>query len=592
MLSRIFNRKCSASDNFNSAHEDKILNEDMEFISMNSLDNTEDSDVTSFSLDAIEDDLQVSARALKTSSSEVATAINEQFVLLKQIKADGAELKGQAEQASRNAAELANSIENLTSSSTEIGSQVNHSTILAEEAMGVADDVNHGVSELKSAISDIAEVVRLISDIASQTNLLALNATIEAARAGDAGRGFAIVASEVKSLAVETQNATDRISANIERLQASSETSITSVNRIIEVIGNIKPSFAAVEEAVHRQTSTTNELSKMAGETAAFVGEVTSRVDTIDTAAAEAAEGGQRARQSASRLDSDVAALGNRFTMLLRQSAQGDRRKSDRFPVKLRGNAKTASGSASIETRDLSAGGALITSRDPLEVRSGQTLSLILDHLGSVEAKVVGLSDAGLHCAFLSPGDTFASRLNQKLADIRASYDELVQRAQTGAERISASMERLIETNRLTRDALFDTNYAPISGTNPQQLDTRYVRELEDVLPAIQEEILSSASNMTFCAAVDRNGYLPVHNKIYSKPQNPEDPVWNAANCRNKRIFDDRAGLSAGRNTRPFLIQTYARDMGNGTVVWMTEVDAPIIVNGRHWGGFRTAYKM
>ncbi|WP_244303534.1 methyl-accepting chemotaxis protein [Roseibium sediminis] len=559
---------------------------------MNSLGNTEADDVTAFSLDAIEDDLQVSARALKTSSSEVTTAINEQFALLEQIGTDSAQLKDQAAQASRNAAELANSIENLTSSSTEIGTQVNHSTILAEEAMGVADDVNQGVGELKSAISDIAEVVRLISDIASQTNLLALNATIEAARAGDAGRGFAIVASEVKSLAVETQNATDRISANIERLQASSETSITSVNRIIEVIGNIKPSFAAVEEAVHRQTSTTTELSKMAGETAAFVGEVTSRVNTIDTAARQAAEGGQRARQSADKLDNDVAALGNRFTMLLRQSAQGDRRKSDRFPVKLRGNIKTASGSSSIETRDLSAGGALITSRDPLNIRPNQTISLILDHLGSVEAKVVGQSDAGLHCAFLAPGDTFASRLDQKLKDIRASYDELVQRAQTGAERISASMERLIETKRLTTEALFDTNYNPISGTNPQQLDTRYVRELEGVLPTIQEEILASAANMTFCAAVDRNGYLPVHNKIYSKPQNPEDPVWNAANCRNKRIFDDRAGLSAGRNTRPFLIQTYARDMGNGTVVWMTEVDAPILVNGRHWGGFRTAYKM
>ncbi|MFN3499698.1 MAG: chemotaxis protein, partial [Pannonibacter indicus] len=97
---------------------------------------------------------------------------------------------------------------------------------------------------------------------------------------------------------------------------------------------------------------------------------------------------------------------------------------------------------------------------------------------------------------------------------------------------------------------------------------------------------------MIFCVAIDRNGYLPVHNKAYSHPQRPDDPVWNAANCRNKRIFDDRAGLSAARNTRPVLVQSYARDMGNGNVVWLQEVDAPITVCGIHWGGFRTAYKL
>jgi methyl-accepting chemotaxis protein len=96
---------------------------------------------------------------------------------------------------------------------------------------------------------------------------------------------------------------------------------------------------------------------------------------------------------------------------------------------------------------------------------------------------------------------------------------------------------------------------------------------------------------MVFCAAVDRNGYLPVHNLVFSKPQRPGDPVWNAANARNRRIFDDRAGLGAARNTRPFLVQAYHRDMGGGVTVLMKEIDAPILVRGRHWGGFRTAYK-
>jgi methyl-accepting chemotaxis protein len=97
---------------------------------------------------------------------------------------------------------------------------------------------------------------------------------------------------------------------------------------------------------------------------------------------------------------------------------------------------------------------------------------------------------------------------------------------------------------------------------------------------------------MAFCAMIDTNGYLPVHNKIYSHPQRPGDATWNTANSRNRRIFNDAAGLAAGRNQRAYLIQSYARDMGNGNTVMMREIDVPIRIKGRHWGGFRTAYRL
>ena len=90
-------------------------------------------------------------------------------------------------------------------------------------------------------------------------------------------------------------------------------------------------------------------------------------------------------------------------------------------------------------------------------------------------------------------------------------------------------------------------------------------------------------------AAVDPNGYLPTHNRKFSQAQGP-DPAWNTANCRNRRIFDDRVGLKAGRNTEPFLLQVYRRDMGGGVFRMMKDVSAPIRVRGRHWGGLRLAY--
>ncbi len=95
-----------------------------------------------------------------------------------------------------------------------------------------------------------------------------------------------------------------------------------------------------------------------------------------------------------------------------------------------------------------------------------------------------------------------------------------------------------------------------------------------------------------FGFAIDRNGWVPVHNRKCSLPQRPGDPAWNSLHCRNLRIFDDRAGLAAARNVRPSLIQTYNRDLGSGVFALMKEVDAPIRIFERHWGGFRMGYEL
>lgn len=158
-----------------------------------------------------------------------------------------------------------------------------------------------------------------------------------------------------------------------------------------------------------------------------------------------------------------------------------------------------------------------------------------------------------------------------------------------GAARLSALLETAVASGRLSMADLFDERYAPVAGSNPQQHLARFTALADELFPEVQEALLALDPKVVFCAAVDRNGYLPTHNAKFSKPQGP-DPVWNAANCRNRRIFADRTGLAAGRNTRPFLLQSYRRDMGGGRKVVMKDLSAPIVVNGRHWGGLRLAY--
>ena len=197
----------------------------------------------------------------------------------------------------------------------------------------------------------------------------------------------------------------------------------------------------------------------------------------------------------------------------------------------------------------------------------------------------------GVHCAFGAIDAAAQGSLLAGLAAIETEYAPLIEKAQAVAARIAGVMEAEITAGRLPQAALFDTDYRPIAGTNPEQFRTSAVAPLEAVLPAILEPVLVQDNRMLFCIVTDRNGFVPVHNRRVSQPQRPGDAVWNNANCRNLRIFDDRTGITAARSTRPARVQVYRREVGD-QIIMVREVDAPIRVFGRHWGACRTAYRL
>ena len=174
---------------------------------------------------------------------------------------------------------------------------------------------------------------------------------------------------------------------------------------------------------------------------------------------------------------------------------------------------------------------------------------------------------------------------------VRTAQSELIATAMETAGTIGGMFEAALERGELTLADLFDEAYRPIPGSDPVQHMTRFVALTDRLLPPLQEELLTSNGRIVFCAAVDRNGFLPTHNRKYAQAQG-SDPVWNNANCRNRRIFDDRTGLAAARNRKPFLLQSYRRDMGGGQFLVMEDLSAPIMVKGRHWGAFRFGLKV
>jgi methyl-accepting chemotaxis protein len=158
------------------------------------------------------------------------------------------------------------------------------------------------------------------------------------------------------------------------------------------------------------------------------------------------------------------------------------------------------------------------------------------------------------------------------------------------AKRISATFEDGIARGEISLEQLMDEKYREISGTDPKQYLTDYTTFTDRVLPQIQDPIQKSDPRIVFCVAWARGGYLPTHNPNYRHPQG-RDPVWNNANCRNRRLFSDRAVKKVAGNTKPFLLQTYRRDMGGGNFVLMKDLSSPILVRGRHWGAFRMGFR-
>jgi len=188
--------------------------------------------------------------------------------------------------------------------------------------------------------------------------------------------------------------------------------------------------------------------------------------------------------------------------------------------------------------------------------------------------------------------DQQVANLATQIAFVTTTADHpFVVAAKHGAAEISRIFTTAVDRGEMAMEDFFDENYAPIKGTNPQQFMTRFVKFTDANLPAIQEPLLEANSAIAFCAAVDRKGFLPTHNLKYCQPQG-SDPVWNAANARNRRIFNDPVGLACGQNTKHYLLQCYRRDMGGGVFVLMKDVSAPILIRGRHWGGFRIGYKI
>jgi len=260
--------------------------------------------------------LRDAMQLMGTNAQGLAAASEELSAVSSQMKgsADDSALQAQsvsaaAEQVSMNVQTVAAGTEQMSASIREIAKNTNDASGVASRAVEIADTARTTVATLGESSAEIGNVIKVINSIAEQTNLLALNATIEAARAGEAGKGFAVVASEVKELARETSKATEDIGNRIEAIQNDTRAAVAAIAEIAQIIEQINDTQSTIASAVEEQTATTNEMSRSVTEAATGSTAIASTIMGVARTASETTAAAGSTAQAADELARMAAEL-------------------------------------------------------------------------------------------------------------------------------------------------------------------------------------------------------------------------------------------------------------------------------------------
>jgi methyl-accepting chemotaxis protein len=400
---------------------------------------------------------------------------------------------------------------------------------------------------------------------------------------------------DIASASQAVQTASSAAVGEIMQSRNVVESAVKHISELIEAVGRIEHRLGAVGSALA-------QVAKVSGSIEAIAKQTNLLALNATIEAARAGSAGRGFAVVASEVKS-LAEATRQATRLI-----GDTVRDLDGQV---GNLIGESGDASLRAKNAGEGAAQIQG----------IIARVQDGFGAVSREIDGVTRAATsnlaHCDMviselgnlangvdLSSTDLkHADERVAKLLDLSENLIELI--ANSGVEtsdaplirtvidtakRISAAFESAIERGEIRIEQLMDENYREIAGTDPKQYLTDYVEFTDRLLPPIQDPIQKSDPRIVFCVAWAKGGYLPTHNPNYRLPQGP-DPVWNNANCRNRRLFNDRAVKKVAANTKPFLLQTYRRDMGGGNFVLMKDLSSPIFIRGRHWGAFRMGFR-
>jgi methyl-accepting chemotaxis protein len=464
-----------------------------------------------------------------------------------------------------------------------------------DRAATVASDSEGLVDQLASRIGGLGVE---LADVAGNLQEVAGRVSTQSDRFGHLQKSAETMVSAnhgIASASQAVQTATTSAIGEITQSRVVVETAVQHISQLIAAVGRIEQRLGAVGIALAQVAKVSGSIEAIAKQTnllalnatieAARAGEAGKGFAVV---ASEVKNLAEATRQATHLIGDTVRDLDGQVSNLIAESGDASLR------AKSAGDGAQQIESIIVRVQD----GFAAVGREIDGVAKAATSNLahcdmVIDELGNL-GKGVDLSSTDLKLADERVAKLLdiSEGLIALIADsgVETSDAPLIRIVIDTAKQIAAAFETAIERGDIRLDQLMDENYREIPGTNPKQHLTDYVALTDRILPPIQDPIQKLDPRIVFCVAWAKGGYLPTHNPNYRLPPGP-DPVWNNANCRNKRLFNDRAVRKVAANTKPFLLQTYRRDMGGGNFVLMKDLSAPITIRGRHWGAFRMGFR-
>jgi methyl-accepting chemotaxis protein len=259
--------------------------------------------------DSIEKTVSAAVQEVAGSVTQIGDGAKSLHRVADETKQLSTAVAAASAQAAQTSSQVAASAEELTASISEISSKLQASSRVATEATNKGQAIDQSMKSLAEKAARVSEVVNVITGIAEQTNLLALNATIEAARAGEAGKGFAVVASEVKGLANQTAKATEEVTTQITEMQAATTLAVDSVREIMGILNEISAHTTAVAAAVEEQSAATNEIARNIAQTATGTQEISQNIVSVEQGAEDTGKTSQQVKDTVTALTGQISTL-------------------------------------------------------------------------------------------------------------------------------------------------------------------------------------------------------------------------------------------------------------------------------------------
>ena len=349
----------------------------------------------------IESETASAVQAVLNQTQSMSGAARHMVESADKVSANANGVAAAAEQSLNNAQTVASAAEELSASIEEILRQVGRQNEISEQAATQASQSSATLNDLSAGAAKIGDVVGLIRDVAEQTNLLALNATIEAARAGDAGKGFAVVAGEVKQLATQTANATDRIAEQVGAMQQVTADSTQAIGGIVKTIHQMNEIAGTIADAMREQSAATREITGNISQTTSASSEVTQRIGEVSTEAKQS----ERLSTEVSGLSAEVSALvedlrGNLVRIVRSSTTDVDRRETPRQTVEHAAVLRLGPDTATVTVCSLSAGGARVV--PGLDTGEGMRGTLALTGVSTtLEVETVAAAEGEMRLRFV-----------------------------------------------------------------------------------------------------------------------------------------------------------------------------------------------